>query len=119
MALFRNLSVNLRDSLFPPSRRDAQSLDFLDLSKNCSFLNRKLELVPIVADFHFWMGTRLKNANSDVKHNFVLTLLFCVLFHSHALNDIKSLLTIFVHFDMSSSIDRILGFLNKNGLYEA
>ena len=61
MALFRNLSVNLRDSLFPPSRRDAQSLDFLDLAKNCSFLNRKLELVPIVTDFHFWMGTSSEN----------------------------------------------------------
>jgi hypothetical protein len=58
MAFFRNLGVNLRDSLFPPSRRDAQSLDFLGLAKNCSFLNWKLELVPIVVDFHFWMGTR-------------------------------------------------------------
>ena len=34
----------------------AQSLDFLDLAKNCSFLNRKLELMPFVAHFHFWMG---------------------------------------------------------------
>jgi hypothetical protein len=35
----------------------AQSLDFLDLAKNCSFLNWKLELVPIGADFYFWMGS--------------------------------------------------------------
>jgi hypothetical protein len=59
MALFRNLGVNLRDSLFPLSGRDAQSLDFLDLAENCSFLNWKHKLMPIFADFHFWMGTRL------------------------------------------------------------
>ena len=35
----------------------AQSLDFLDFAKNCSFLNWKLELMPIVGDFHFRMGT--------------------------------------------------------------
>jgi hypothetical protein len=35
----------------------AQSLDFLDFAKNCSFLNWKLELMPIVEDFHFRMGT--------------------------------------------------------------
>jgi hypothetical protein len=35
----------------------AQSLDFLDLAENCSFLNRKLKLLPIIANFHFWMGT--------------------------------------------------------------
>jgi hypothetical protein len=35
----------------------AQSLDFLDLAKNCSFLNWKLELLPIVADFDFWLGS--------------------------------------------------------------
>jgi len=57
MALSRNLSVNLRDCLFPPPRRDAQSLDFLDLAKNCSFLNWKLEILPILAEFHFWTGT--------------------------------------------------------------
>ena len=57
MALFHNFCVDLRDFLFPPSRRDAQSLDLLDLAKNCSFLNWKLKLVPIVADFYFWMGT--------------------------------------------------------------
>jgi hypothetical protein len=34
----------------------AQSLDFLDFAKNCSFLNWKLELMPIVGDFHFRMG---------------------------------------------------------------
>jgi len=58
MALFRNLCVDLRDFLFPPPRRDAQSLDLLDLAKNYSFLNWKLVLLPIVADFHFWIGTR-------------------------------------------------------------
>ena len=57
MALFRNLSVNLRDCLFPPSGRDAQSLDFLDLAKNCSFLNWKPEILPILADFYFSTGT--------------------------------------------------------------
>jgi hypothetical protein len=41
----------------------AQSLDFLDFAKNCSFLNWKLELMPIVGDFHFRMGTRLKSHN--------------------------------------------------------
>ena len=35
----------------------AQSLDFLDFAKNCSFLNWKLELMPIVGNFHFRMGT--------------------------------------------------------------
>jgi hypothetical protein len=59
MALFRNLRVNLRDSLFPPSGRDAQSLDFLDLEENCSFLNWKLKLVPAIADFNFRMSTSL------------------------------------------------------------
>jgi hypothetical protein len=37
----------------------AQSLDFLDFAKNCSFLNWKLELMPIVGDFHFRMGSKL------------------------------------------------------------
>jgi hypothetical protein len=35
----------------------AQSLDFLDFAKNWSFLNWKHELMPIVGDFHFRMGT--------------------------------------------------------------
>jgi hypothetical protein len=39
------------------ARRDAQSLDFLDLAENYSFLNWKLKLRPILPDFHFWMGT--------------------------------------------------------------
>jgi hypothetical protein len=30
-----------------PQYASAQSLDFLDLAKNCSFLNWKLTLVPI------------------------------------------------------------------------
>jgi len=38
----------------------AQSLDLPDLAKNCSFLIWKLELMPVVADFHFWMGTILR-----------------------------------------------------------
>ena len=50
---------NFGDFLFQPSRREAQSLDLLDLAKNCSFLNWKLELMPIVEGFHFWMGTNL------------------------------------------------------------
>jgi len=49
MALFRNLSVNLRDRLCGvPMYASAQSLDFLDLAKNRSFLNWKLTLVPII-----------------------------------------------------------------------
>jgi len=51
MALFRNLSVNLRDSLFPPSRRDAQSLDFLDLAKNCSSLDGNVSECPLLQVF--------------------------------------------------------------------
>jgi hypothetical protein len=48
MALFRNLGVNLRDRLCDvPRHASAQSLDFLDLAKNCLFLNWKLTLVPI------------------------------------------------------------------------
>jgi hypothetical protein len=47
MALFRNLGVNLRDRLCDvPRYASAQSLAFLDLAKNCSFLNWKLTLVP-------------------------------------------------------------------------
>jgi hypothetical protein len=49
MALFRNLGVNLRDRLCGvPMYASAQSLDFLDLAKNCSFLNWKLTFVPSV-----------------------------------------------------------------------
>ena len=48
MALFRNLGVNLWDRLCDvPRYASAQSLDFLDLAKNCSFLNWKLTPVPI------------------------------------------------------------------------
>jgi hypothetical protein len=48
MALFRNLGVNLRDRLCDVLRyASAQSLDFLDLAKKCSFLNWKLTPVPI------------------------------------------------------------------------
>jgi hypothetical protein len=58
MALFRNLCVNLRDCAEAYDLyASAQSLDFLDFAKNCSFLNWKLELMPIVGDFHFRMGT--------------------------------------------------------------
>jgi hypothetical protein len=47
MALFRNLGVNLRDRLCDvPRYASAQSLDFLDLAKNGSFLNWKLTSVP-------------------------------------------------------------------------
>jgi hypothetical protein len=43
MALFRNFSVNLRDSLCGVLQyASAQSLDFLDLAKNFSFLIWKL-----------------------------------------------------------------------------
>ncbi len=49
MALFRNLGVNLLDHLCDvPTYVSAQSLDFLDLAKNYSFLNWKLVLVPII-----------------------------------------------------------------------
>jgi hypothetical protein len=63
MALFRNVGVNLRDRLCDaPRYASVQCLHFLDLAKNGSFLNRKLERVPIVADCHFWMGTAMKRA---------------------------------------------------------
>jgi hypothetical protein len=49
MAFFRNLGVNLRDRLCDvPRYASAQSLDFLDLAKNCSFLNWKLAPVSMV-----------------------------------------------------------------------
>jgi hypothetical protein len=52
MALFRNLGVNLRDRLCDvPMYVSAQSLDFLDLAKNYSFLNWKLTSVPRVLKF--------------------------------------------------------------------
>jgi len=47
MALFRNLGVNLRDRLYDvPRHASAQSLDFLELAKNCSFLDWKLTPKP-------------------------------------------------------------------------
>ena len=49
MALFRNLGVNLQDRLCGvPTYASAQSLDFLDLAKNSSFLDWKLTLVPVM-----------------------------------------------------------------------
>jgi len=46
MALFRNICVNLLVCLYSVySYASAQSLDFLDLAKNCSFLNWKLSSV--------------------------------------------------------------------------
>ena len=49
MALFRNLGVNLQDRLCGvPRYASAQSLEFLDLAKNSSFLNWKLTLVPVI-----------------------------------------------------------------------
>ena len=52
MALFRNLGVNLRDRLCDvPTYVSAQSLEFLDLAKNYSFLNWKLTPVPSVVRF--------------------------------------------------------------------
>jgi len=43
MAFFRNLGVNLRDSLCDVLKYvSAQSLDFLDLAQKFSFLNWKL-----------------------------------------------------------------------------
>ncbi len=44
MALFRNLLVNLQDCIVRRTRMyaSAQSFDFLDLAKNCSFVNHKL-----------------------------------------------------------------------------
>ena len=47
MALFRNSGVNLRVSCAAYDiYASAQPLDFLDLAKNCTFLNWKLESVP-------------------------------------------------------------------------
>jgi hypothetical protein len=54
MALFRNLCVNLRDFLCGvPEYASAQSLDFLDLAENRSFLNWKRPLLhPEFPDGH-------------------------------------------------------------------
>ena len=60
MALFRNLGVNLRDRLCDvPRYASAQPLVFLDLEENCSFLNWKLTLEPIIEGFICgWAQTR-------------------------------------------------------------
>jgi len=51
MAIFRNLCVNLRDRLCDvPMYASAQSLDFLDLAENGSFLNWKLTLVSMIKE---------------------------------------------------------------------
>ena len=43
MALFRNFGVNRRNRLRGVQKyASAQFLDFLELAKNCSFLDRKL-----------------------------------------------------------------------------
>jgi hypothetical protein len=43
MALFRNFGVNRRHRLCGVQKyASAQSLDFLELAENCSFLDRKL-----------------------------------------------------------------------------
>jgi hypothetical protein len=55
MAFFRNLGVNLRDSLCGVlSYASAESLDFLDLTKKFPFLIWK----PLVSIFYLWMDTR-------------------------------------------------------------
>ena len=47
MALFRNLGVNLQNCLCDVLQYvPAQSLDFLDLTKNCSFLTGLLPGMP-------------------------------------------------------------------------
>jgi len=49
MALFHNLSVNRRDSLCDVLQYvSAEPLDFLDLVKNCSFLNWTL-VSPLIS----------------------------------------------------------------------
>jgi len=51
MAIFRNLCVNLRDRLCDvPMYASAQSLDFLDLTENGSFLNWKLTLASMIRE---------------------------------------------------------------------
>jgi hypothetical protein len=62
MALFRNLGVKLRGSLCDVLQYvSAQPLVFLDLAKNCSFMNWK-PIVPTVVlmDGHYlvqiWLG---------------------------------------------------------------
>ena len=74
MALFRNLGVNLRDRLCDvPRYASAQSLDFLDLAKNCSFLNRKLTLVPSVMGSCFVDGHHLDLDITGIKDRAVCT----------------------------------------------
>jgi hypothetical protein len=77
MALFRNLPpspkataghaasirqrrINLRDSLFPPFGGTRNSFDFLNLAKNCSFLNGELELVRSFL-FRFFVALKEKS----------------------------------------------------------
>jgi hypothetical protein len=63
MALFRNLRVKLRDSLCDVLQYvSAQSLVFLDLTKNCTFMNWKL----IVS------GVRLMDGHSLILFNYVM-----------------------------------------------
>jgi len=59
MAIFRNLRVNLRDRLCDvPMYASAQSLDFLDLAENGSFLNWKLTLVSMIKELIYgWTRT--------------------------------------------------------------
>ncbi len=69
MALFRNLGVKQRDRLCDvPRYASAQSLVFLDLAKNCSFLNWKLTLVP--SEFlQFMNGHKLTLLNLGLHPN--------------------------------------------------
>ncbi len=101
MALFRNLGVNLRDRLCDvPTYVSAQSLDFLDLAKNCSFLNWKLTPVPSVvrfisgwalATFRRFSGLDLKQfktARAELRNNAQQKIcLICALFPFYAILD--------------------------------
>ncbi len=65
MALFRNLCVNLRDSLCGVRQyASAQSLDFLDLTKNCSFMNWKLQLA---SSQRFWMEANVSSLRTHIR----------------------------------------------------
>ncbi len=68
MALFRNFGVNRRNRLCGIQQyASAQFLDFLELAKNCTFLDRKL----ISALYETADGNRLTS-------HFENTIVFCI-----------------------------------------
>ena len=91
MALFRNLGVNLRNRLCDvPTYVSAQSLEFLDLAKNCSFLNWKLTLVPIMSRFVYgWAQAKVSmDSTSPINMTF---------YYKWSMPTVKVILVHFIH----------------------